>query len=200
MRISTSGAWRCPRLSIAALAATLPQGLVGWLQQPRPASSPLSVLVGAASRHAPAGLRLTDAYALARRHAPAHVLGGIAIAERHARTGDEHERILAKTEAGCRFFVTQAVYDVNATKSLLSDYALATRQSRRRAGANRSDVFTLRLREDIGLHAVAGNRLSALAENELRHAPDPLATSVGLCRRSMPRRGSTPATKGSRWE
>ena len=49
-------------------------------------------------------------------------------AERHSRRQDEHTRILAKTGDGCRFFVTQAVYDVTATKSLLSDYAIVLRE------------------------------------------------------------------------
>ena len=70
-------------------------------------------------------LKLDEAYALAERHAPRLVLGGIAIAERHHRTCDEHQRMIAKMEKGCRFLVTQAVYDVTSTKSLLSDYALA---------------------------------------------------------------------------
>ena len=170
-----------PKIVYRCVSRDTAAGLVGWLQQPHPASSPLSVLVGAASRHAPASLRLTEAYALARQHAPAHVLGGIAIAERHARTGDEHERILAKTEAGCRFFVTQAVYDVTATKSLLSDYALATRRS----GVEPVPIIltfspcgsakTLAFMQWLGI------AFPRWLENELRHAPDPLATSVGLC-------------------
>ncbi|WP_405415799.1 proton-conducting transporter membrane subunit [Pseudonocardia alni] len=32
--------------------------------------------------------------------------------ERHTRSGDEHLRLLAKQDAGCRFFITQVVYDV----------------------------------------------------------------------------------------
>jgi 5,10-methylenetetrahydrofolate reductase len=42
--------------------------------------------------------------------------------ERHTRTGEEHLRMLAKQAAGCSFFVTQVVYDVNAAKNLVSDY------------------------------------------------------------------------------
>src|SRR6185503_18674201 len=74
-------------------------------------------------------LSLTDAYAMARERAPELLLGGISMAERHARSSNEHARILAKTAEGCRFFVTQAVYDVTSTKSLLSDYALAVAAS-----------------------------------------------------------------------
>jgi 5,10-methylenetetrahydrofolate reductase len=42
--------------------------------------------------------------------------------ERHARTRNEHLRLVAKQTAGCSFFVTQVVYDVNAAKDLVSDY------------------------------------------------------------------------------
>jgi hypothetical protein len=52
---------------------------------------------------------------------PAVSLGGVAIPERHTRREDEHLRLLAK-QAGCRFFVTQVVYDINAAKNLVSDY------------------------------------------------------------------------------
>ena len=91
------------------------------------------------------------------------LLGGIAIAERHAQGGDEHARILAKTAAGCRFFVSQAVYDVTATKSLLSDYALETGRRGAGPGADRRHVVAVRLGEDAGVHEMAGDRVSTLA-------------------------------------
>src|SRR5439155_11124175 len=84
----------------------------------------LSVFVGAPrGRPHRAGLPLVEAYAIART-APNLVLGGIAIAERHVAKEDEHQRMLAKQDLGCRFFITQSVYDAASTKSLLSDYAL----------------------------------------------------------------------------
>ena len=57
--------------------------------------------------------------------APNLLVGGIAIAERHVAKEEEHRRMLAKQDAGCRFFITQAVYDAASTRSLLSDYALS---------------------------------------------------------------------------
>jgi 5,10-methylenetetrahydrofolate reductase len=65
---------------------------------------------------------LTRAYALRTQVKPDLLLGGVAIPERHTRNGDEHLRLLAKLAAGCAFFVTQVVYDVNAAKNLVSDY------------------------------------------------------------------------------
>jgi 5,10-methylenetetrahydrofolate reductase len=53
---------------------------------------------------------------------PELVLGGVAIPERHTKRGDEHLRLIAKQRAGCSFFVTQVIYDINASKNLVSDY------------------------------------------------------------------------------
>jgi hypothetical protein len=156
-------------------------GFIAWLRQARRAPSPFAVLVGAPSRHSTTGLRLTDAYALARQHAPDLVLGGIAIAERHTRSGDEHERLLAKMEAGCRFFVSQAVYDVTATKSLLSDYALGAR----RRGVDPVPIIltfaSCGSERTLAFMQWLGIAFPRWLENDLRHAPDPLAISLTLC-------------------
>ncbi len=69
-------------------------------------------------------LGLSAAYDLVRARSAPPCLGGVAIAERHARKLEEHERLFRKHAAGCRFFISQTVFDASATKSLLSDYAL----------------------------------------------------------------------------
>jgi hypothetical protein len=146
--------------------------LIRWLQ-----GAQVAVLVGAASRRARPALPLTEAYSLARRHAPHLLLGGIAIAERHAARLDEHQRMLAKAAAGCRFFVTQAVYDVTSTKSLLSDYALATPEPA-------PVILTLSpcgSEKTLGFMKWLGIVFPRWLENELRHARDPLAASLELC-------------------
>ena len=130
-----------------------------------------------------AGLDLTDAYPAAREHAPGLVLGGIAIGERHSRRQDEHMRILAKTAAGCRFFVTQAVYDVTATKSLLSDYALVLRE---RGETPVPIILTFSpcgSEKTLGFMKWLGIHFPRWLENDLRFAPDPLAASLALCER-----------------
>jgi hypothetical protein len=172
-----------PKIVYRCVSRDSPTDFAGWLEQPWPVESGLSVLVGAPSRRVPASLRLTEAYALARQHAPELLLGGIAIAERHAQTGDEHSRILAKTAAGCRFFVTQAVYDVTSTKSLLSDYALETG---RQGLAPVPIVLTLSpcgSEKTLTFMKWLGIAFPRWLENDLRHATDPLASSVDLCER-----------------
>jgi hypothetical protein len=170
-----------PKIVYRSVGNDTAESFTRWLsERPLPASS---VLVGASSRHATPGLALRDAYALAAQHAPGLTLGGIAIAERHERKLDEHERILGKMASGCRFFVTQAVYDVSSTLSLLSDYSLALERS----GAQPAPIIvtfspcgslkTLAFMKWLGI------RFPRWLENELSYARDPLETSLTLCER-----------------
>ncbi len=157
------------------------QSFERWMTQSREAT----VLVGAPSRETRIDLSLSRAYALARSCAPERVIGGIAIAERHARHTNEHERMLAKIRKGCRFFVTQAVYDVTATKSLISDYALALREAEVEpppliltfapCASDRTRAFMQWL----------GISFPRWLENELKYAADPLATSLRLCEATL---------------
>jgi hypothetical protein len=162
---------------------TSPAAFVAWLEGVRASGRPeLSVLVGAPKKREGAHrLDLRDAYALAREHAPDLVLGGIAIAERHPRDHTEHVRMIDKMDRGCRFFVTQAVYDASTTKSMLSDYAHALAEQGRAPApvvltfSPCGSVKTLELMKWLGIS------FPRWLENDLRRAPDPLATSLRLC-------------------
>jgi hypothetical protein len=140
----------------------------------------LSVFVGAPRGRASTGLPLTEAYALAHA-APNLVLGGIAIAERHVAKEDEHQRMLAKQDAGCRFFITQSVYDAASTKSMLSDYALSLEASGRSPAPvvlTFSPCGSLRTLEFMKWLGISFPRW---LENELRHSADTLERSIDLC-------------------
>jgi hypothetical protein len=144
------------------------------------------VLVGAPSR-APSGptdaLDLQAAYAIVRERAvsaDAACVGGVAIAERHARKLDEDERLLAKHTAGCRFFISQTVFDAGATKSLLSDYSLRfAREGLEPAPfiVSFSPCGSLKTMEFMKWLGISFPRW---LENDLRHAPDILQKSVDL--------------------
>jgi hypothetical protein len=141
----------------------------------------LSVFVGAPrGRSQPPGLPLAEAYELARG-ASNLVLGGIAIAERHVAKEDEHRRMLTKQDQGCRFFITQSVYDAASTKSLLSDYALSSQEAGRApvpvvlTFSPCGSVRTLEFMKWLGI------AFPRWLENELRHSADTLERSVDLC-------------------
>jgi 5,10-methylenetetrahydrofolate reductase len=173
-----------PKIVYRCVNRDTPESFMRWLKNASPDTEPrMSVLVGAPSQRSEAGLALTNAYALAKQHAPDLLLGGIAIAERHTRSLNEHERVLAKTEQGCRFFVTQAVYDVTSTKSLLSDYALAVHEKN---GLPLPIILTFSPCGSVSTLSFMkwlGVAFPRWLENELRFANDPLARSVDLCER-----------------
>jgi hypothetical protein len=174
------GSLAVPKIVYRCVNRDTRDGFVRWLESEN-AGPRISVLVGAPSRHSQVGLRLTDAYALARPHSSNLLLGGIAIAERHARTLDEHERILAKTAKGCRFFVTQAVYDVTSTKSLLSDYALAVDKT---GGMPLPIILTFSpcgSEKTLSFMKWLGIAFPRWLENDLHSARDPLPKSLELC-------------------
>lgn len=142
-----------------------------------------SVFVGASSRQQveATGFSLSDAYALRRTLAEPMLLGGVAIPERHASKRDEHERLFAKTQQGCSFFVSQCVYSLNDAKNFLSDYYYATQER----GHHFSPILftlspcgslkTLQFMEWLGIE------VPRWLYNDLKHAKDILATSVNTC-------------------
>ena len=171
-----------PKIVYRCVARSTPEKFVQWLKDKNETKIPeISVLVGAPSRGLETRLTLTDAYALAQEHSPRLLLGGIAIAERHARSLNEHERILAKIAMGCRFFVTQAVYDVTSTKSLLSDYALAVRETNATPLPIILTFSPCGSLKTLSFLKWLGIAVPRWLENELRIAQDPLATSLKLC-------------------
>ena len=135
-------------------------------------------LVGASSGDAAPRTSLTQAQDLRRDLSPDLLLGGVAIPERHARRGDEHLRLIAKQRAGCGFFVTQVVYDVNAAKNLVSDYAYECAA----AGlAPAPIVFTFSVcgsMRTLEFLRWLGVDVPRWIENDLRHSADTLATSL----------------------
>ena len=175
------GRLAAPKIIYRCVNRDTPDGFVRWLQSVN-ATPRISVLVGAPNRSR-VGLPLADAYALARQHAPNLLFGGIAIAERHAHKFDEHERILAKSARGCRFFVTQAVYDVASTKSLLSDYAIAIQEKNGLALPIILTFSPCGSLKTLSFMKWLGIAFPRWLENELRSAADPLAKSVELCER-----------------
>jgi hypothetical protein len=114
---------RLPRVVYRAVAEHAESSLVRWFDKLQRHGG-LAVLVGAASRRSCASLTLPQAFSLCRRHTPSLAFGGVVIPERHQISGAEDARVWAKTQQGCRFFVSQTVWSVSATKRLLLDLRL----------------------------------------------------------------------------
>jgi hypothetical protein len=174
-----------PKILYKCVANLDRAGFEAWTDRMSATGRDACVLVGAPTGNpvsaAPdSALSLREAYGLLRDRRAQVCFGGVAIAERHARKNDEDERLLSKHDAGCRFFVSQTVYDPGATRSLLSDYALRFA----RAGLppapfilSFSPCGSLRTMEFMKWLGISFPRW---LENELRHSPDILGKSVDL--------------------
>jgi hypothetical protein len=171
--------WPTPVIVYRAVAKHTRADLRSWLSV-QESSRVLTVLVGAASSTTSAATSLTDAQAWSREVNPDLTVGGVAIPERHSRRRNEHLRLLAKQEAGCRFFVTQVVYDVNAAKNLVSDYFY---ECSARGTAPVPIVFTFSVcgsMRTLEFLQWLGVDVPRWIENDLKHAADTLEASYQL--------------------
>lgn len=184
--------WSAPVVVYRAVGKYSPSALRTWLGEQDP-DRVLTVLVGSASSQDRPATTLTQAQRISRETNPALLVGGVAIPERHRRRDDEHLRLVAKQDAGCRFFVTQVVYDVNAAKDLASDYHYTCTA---RGIPPAPIVFTFSAcgsMRTLEFLRWLGVDVPRWIENDLRHATDTLEASyrhglavatdlIGYCR------------------
>ena len=174
---STCGAWQRPVVVYRAIGKHEPEDLRTWLATQDPRHT-LSVMVGASSSTTATPISLVEAQAMRSEVNPDLLLGGVAIPERHRRREDEHLRMIAKQEAGCRFFVTQVVFDLNAAKDLVSDYHY---ECASRGLAPVPIVFTFSVCGSVRTLEFLrwlGVDVPRWVENDLRHTAHPLRASM----------------------
>lgn len=175
---------RLPRVVYRAVADQDESSLCTWLDKLRGLGG-LAVLVGAPSRNVSAGLTLPRAYSVCRARAPGLGFGGVLIPERHESTGTEDARAWGKIRQGCRFFVSQTVWSVNATQSLLRDL-------RFRADLEGGEVPPILLTfspcgspETLQFQEWLGVQVPPALKRELLSAKDMLARSIELAARTF---------------
>lgn len=169
--------WATPVVVYRAVGKYGRAGLTSWLADQDPGQT-LTVMVGAASSGTTPAVSLAEAQALRADVNPDLLLGGVAIPERHTRRENEHLRLIAKQRAGCRFFVTQVVYDLNAAKDLVSDYRY---ECVAQGLTPVPIVFTFSVcgsMKTLEFLRWLGVDVPRWIENDLRHAENPLAASL----------------------
>ena len=173
-------ALKVPKVIYRAVGKYAPDELAGFLNQAS-ASETLTVFVGASSQIQKVSLTLPKAYRLKADTRSELVLGGVTIPERHTSKGDEHLRVFEKIAQGCRFFVSQGVYDINAAKNLLSEYYYYGREH----GIPLAPIiFTLTpcgSRKTLEFMKWLGISIPKWLENELIHSPDTIDRSLEFC-------------------
>ena len=95
--------------------------LKNWMQN-NIKNGDLGVFIGNSSSDQTTDITMDKAYYLRKEFASDMLVGGVAIPERHYAKKDEHLRMTAKINQGVSFFTTQAVYNVEASKNMLSEY------------------------------------------------------------------------------
>ena len=174
------GKWDKPVVVYRSVGKYSEEGISDWLLAQDP-QRVLSVFVGAPTRERSVLTDLRSAQALWRTTRPEVLLGGVAIPERHANGSEEHLRLIAKQANGCAFFVSQVVYDINASKDLVSDYFYTGTE---RGLAPIPFVFTLSVcgsLRTLEFLQWLGVDVPRWMQNDLKNAEDSLAASYDHC-------------------
>jgi hypothetical protein len=140
----------------------------------------LTVYVGAASAGDQVAMSMAGAYEHRATLTDPLPLGGVVIPERHQTKGNEHLRVLDKMERGCEFFVSQGVYDLDASRNFLSDYFY---ECQRREIEPVPILFTVTpcgSQKTMAFMKWLGISIPRWLENELAHSSDILTQSVDV--------------------
>lgn len=143
------------------------------------------VLVGSPTSNDEIKLSLSDAYKALSDNKQDFFLGGVTIAERHASKHNEHERLITKTQQGCQFFISQAVYNPQATIDLITSYA---RTCKAQGNAAKRIILTftpcggektLEFMQWLGISVPESTKWRMLDSD------NPLSESVSICRENL---------------
>ena len=150
-------------------------------------SHPVISVVGRPTSGVKYPLPLSRAIRLAAAHPAGFTVGGVAIAERHGAERSEAARLLAKGIEGCGYFISQTVYNADASVQLLADYA---RDCRGAGVAPRRIVLTF---SPVGREKTMaflnwlGVRIPPETARAILGAAQPLAKSIEICRDNLRR-------------
>ena len=143
------------------------------------------VLVGSPSRENQVYLPLNDAYQLLADHPCNYFTGGVTIAERHASKGNEHQRLIDKYNKGCNFFISQAIYNPQATIDQLTRYAIECKKlgiKPQRIILTFSPCGSEKTLEFINWLGVSVPEATSL---RILNADNPLYESIRICNNSL---------------
>ncbi len=143
------------------------------------------VLVGSPSSDGDIKLPLLKAYDTLKASPHNFNLGGVTIAERHAKKGDEHLRLMKKSDAGCEFFISQAVYNHQATADLISRYA---RECKDQGEAPKRIILTFTpcgSAKTLEFMEWLGISVPDATKHRILDSATPLEESIKICRNAL---------------
>ncbi len=168
-----------PRIVYRALAGQDATALGSWVSRLNELGGS-AVFVGAPSRDSRAPLTVPQAFSVCREQAPKLAFGGVVIAERHQKSGDEHERVRAKVQQGASFFVSQTMWSASATKALLRDLKFEADRLERPLPGLLLTLSPCGSEQTLLFQEWLGVDVPPLIQRELRTSKDMLRRSVEL--------------------
>ncbi len=171
-----------PKIIYKSVGKYSEEELHNWIQN-NAKHIDFSVFVGTPSTKQKTALSLNDAYLVNKKAKNALQLGGVTIPERHFKKNDEHVRLFNKIDKGCNFFISQCVYNLNNTKSFLSDYYYNSINNNREllpiifTLTPCGSLKTMEFMEWLGID------IPKWLVNDLKNSKDILAESVTVCKR-----------------
>ncbi len=172
---------KIPKIIYRSVGKYSERELADFLKQQTEENQNAAVFVGAPSSREKIKLNIEEAYKLRNSQYPQALLGGVVIPERHVKKQDEHIRVLKKIERGCGFFISQGVYDSQASLNFLSDYYY---ESLTRKIPLVPIIFTFTpcgSPKTLEFMKWLGIQIPRWLENELLHSGDILRSSTELC-------------------
>ncbi|MFC5448516.1 methylenetetrahydrofolate reductase [Paenibacillus aestuarii] len=142
-----------------------------------------AVYVGSSSHSQAVHLDLTRAYELSQHHNDNLTFGGVVIPERHMKKNDEHMRVMSKVQSGCKFFVSQATYDVENSKNFLSEYYYHCMSNGLEMVPILFNLAPCGSPKTLDFMKWLGIRIPSWLENELIYSSDVLDKSIQLTKK-----------------
>lgn len=142
----------------------------------------LSLVGMASSRDSARSIGLPRATTIAAEHPGRFILGGVAIAERHTPARSESLRLIAKAQQGCRYFISQAIYDATPTISLLRDYARDCADQGVEPCRIVLDFVPVGRHQTMRFMRWLGIAIPDATASAILNDPAPLSRSIAICR------------------
>jgi hypothetical protein len=179
--------FRLPAIVYKALGMMPEADWRSWLADTRGMGVEVLSIVGRPASGVKYPLPLSRAIRIASGPSTGLTVGGVVIAERHDEHRSESARLLAKGIEGCRYFISQTVYQPAPTQRLLADYL---RDCRGAGVPPKRVILTFApcgREKTLGFLRWLGVNVSADTERAILGAANPLARSIQICRDNLRR-------------
>lgn len=158
--------------------------LKNWMQN-NITQGDLGVFIGNSSSAQSTDVTMDKAYDLRSSFTPDMLVGGVAIPERHYAKKDEHLRMTAKINQGVSFFTTQAVYNVEASKNMLSEYYYHAKATNQPLVPIMMTFSPCGSRKTMDFMKWLGIHFPKWLKNDLSNSEDILGASIDTCLRTF---------------